>query len=578
MSILLIFAFISGLTTITAPCIWPLLPIILSSTTSGGHKKPLGITLGIMTSFAFFTLTLSYIVKIIPFDPNLLRLFAVIVIGFLGLTLLIPPLSQILEGLMSRLSGKFASTSRMQSTGFKSGYVTGFSLGLVWSPCAGPILATIATLAATQSVNFSIILVTVVYVIGVGIPLFLFATLGRNILTKTAFLSKYTGRIQQVFGVIMILTAISIFTSYDKVLSAKLLNLFPSYSSFLNNLEGQESVKRELNQLKNNKTNSNLSSYGNAPEFTGVTKWLNTDKPKTMTDLKGKVVLVDFWTYTCINCIRTLPFVTSWYDKYNNPSQCSGTLRSSAAPSDLKDKCFVVIGVHTPEFEFEKKEENVLNAISQYKINYPVALDNNYSVWQSYNNQYWPAKYLIDSKGVVRYFHFGEGEYDKTEKVIQELLTEAGQEIQMPLTQNSDQTPKSQLTPETYLGLARMQGFALAQPTTTGTGKFILPKELGVNNWAFGGTWDIQNEYSLTKLNSTLEFKFLANKVFLVITPSTKSDIIKVSLDGKVVNTITADTAKLYTLVDTTGNNTPRLLHLDFQTPGTRIYAFTFGD
>ena len=302
MSILLLFAFISGLVTILAPCIWPLLPIILSSTTAGGRKKPLGITLGVMVSFAVFTLTVSYLVKIIPFDPNILRIFAVVVIGFLGLALVIPQLNLILEGWVSKLSARFNPTQGKQSSGFLSGLITGFSLGLVWSPCAGPILATIATLAATRAVNLQIILVTGAYVLGIGIPLFIFATAGRALLTKTPFLSRYTGIVQRIFGLIMILTAIAILTNYDKTVQIQLLNLFPAYSQKLTELERQPAVKNQLNSLKSSQ--SLLPSLGLAPEFSKVTQWLNLPSGKqklTMQDLRGKVVLIDFWTYTCIN-------------------------------------------------------------------------------------------------------------------------------------------------------------------------------------------------------------------------------------------------------------------------------------
>ena len=182
MVVLLFFAFISGLVTIFAPCIWPLLPIILSSTAGGGHRKPLGITLGILMSFALLTLTISYIVKIIPFDPEILRYFAVVIIGFLGIMLVVPKLSAMLEGYVSRLSGKLGRV-RGTGDGFNSGLITGISLGIVWTPCAGPILATIATLAATRAVNFQIVLVTLVYVAGVGIPLFIFAQVGQKLLT-----------------------------------------------------------------------------------------------------------------------------------------------------------------------------------------------------------------------------------------------------------------------------------------------------------------------------------------------------------------------------------------------------------
>ncbi len=551
MSILLLFAFISGLVTIFAPCIWPLLPIVLSATTSGGHRKPLGITLGIIISFAFFTLTLSYIVRIIPFDPDILRLFAVFIIGLLGLSLVIPKLTFLLEGLVSKISGKFNISSN-QDNGFWSGILTGFSLGIVWSPCAGPILATIATLAATQSVNLQIVLVTAFYCLGIGIPLFIFATIGRRIFLKSKLLSPYTGKIQQAFGIIMILTAMLIFTGYDRILQTKLLNSIPAYSNFLYKLEGNKSVQNQLEKLKgNNKpmptpnifspTQTNL---GQAPEFVGISKWLNSE-PLTISQLKGKVVLVDFWTYTCINCIRTLPFVTSWYEKY-------------------KDKGFIVIGVHTPEFEFEKKTENVLNAIKQYNIHYPVAQDNDYLTWKAYNNHYWPAEYLIDAKGVIRHTHFGEGEYNVTEKAIQDLLKEAGQNPDMPLTNMPDQPPKSQITPETYLGLSRRD-------------KYSSSKDLSLNTWTLNGNWDEQDEYISSKEISALDFKFNAGKVFLVITPATKSDVINVLVDGKLTQTITASEAKLYPLVELPQVGT-HLLHLDFQTPGTKIYAFTFGE
>ncbi len=486
-----------------------------------------------MTSFAFFTLTISYIVKIIPFDPNILRLFAVFVIGFLGLALVIPKLTQVLEGWVSRLSSRFAPNSLQQNSGFKSGFVTGFSLGLVWSPCAGPILATIATLAATRTVSFQLVAVTLAYVLGIGIPLFIFATVGRVLLTKTPLLSRYTGVIQRIFGVIMIATALAIFTNYDKVLQTKLLNFFPDYSQALFNLEGTPQVKKQLDSLKGVVPQEN---YGTAPDFAGVTKWLNTQNSLTLADLKGKVVLIDFWTYTCINCIRTLPHVTAWYEKY-------------------KDKGFMVVGVHTPEFEFEKKTDNVLAAIKQYGINYPVAQDNDYAIWRAYNNNYWPAEYLLDTKGNIRRTHFGEGEYDLTEKAIQDLLHEAGMDGNMDLVKLTDETPTGNLTQETYLGSDRSQN----------------------NGQTLNNNWIITPEYAESKKGASLDFKFNASKVYLVITPKTGSDLIKVSLDGKVTSQITASQSKLYTLVDLKESGT-HLLHLDFLTEGTRIFAFTFGD
>lgn len=581
MILLLIFAFASGLITITAPCIWPLLPIILSGASTGGRKKPLGITVGIMVSFAVFTLTISYLVSIFQFDPTILRTFAVIVIGFLGLTLLIPSLSAKLEGFVSSLTGKAGGLLGNKGDGFIGGLITGIALGLVWSPCAGPILATIATLAATKAVNFQIVIVTIVYVIGVGIPLFLFALAGNRLFTKSRFLSKYTGAIQQTFGAVMILTAFAILTNFDKTLQVKLLDAFPGYTDFVVKLESNPLIEDQLSVLQDRdlekrddmlskpfsatETDS-LKNYGKAPEFRGIVNWLNSE-PLTIEGLRGKVVLIDFWTYTCINCIRTLPYVTSWYEKY-------------------KEQGLIVVGVHTPEFEFEKQTQNVENAIQDYSITYPVAQDNNYETWDAYNNRYWPAKYLIDKDGNIRYFHFGEGKYDETEKAIQSLLEESGQEVNQETLILEDQTPTTRLTPETYLGFLRMDRFVSPQPIESNT--FTLPPNLGENQWGFEGMWTIGPEDSKSGDDAVLQIHFNANKVFLVITPNKAGDQIKVFLDGNMVDTsnsgkdvasgvVTLDTDRLYELIDLKGNQGNHILRLEFPDNNTSVFAFTFG-
>ena len=586
---LLIFSFVSGLLTILAPCIWPLLPIILSSTTKQGKNRPLGIVLGIVLSFTIFTLTISYIVKLIPFDPNSLRLFAVVVIGVLGLTFLIPKLSSIIEGAVSKLIARFGGKLLQsgQNSGFGSAFVTGVALGLVWSPCAGPILASIATLAATRAVNFQVILVTLVYTLGVGIPLFIFALVGNKLFTRTRFLSSKLGVIQQIFGVIMILTAIAIYTNYDKTLQVKLLDAFPSFTEFLIGIEETDSVQEELDKLqggkdmpkdvdmgniiipKTNKTQpERLPNYGKAPEIIGITNWLNS-QPLTPADLKGKVVLIDFWTYTCINCIRTLPHVTGWYEKY-------------------KDDGFVVIGVHSPEFEFEKKTENVQNAIKQYSINYPVAQDNDFKTWRNYNNRYWPAKYLIDSEGNLRYSHFGEGKYEETEMAIQELLRERGDFVGAELEDMQDKTPAGVQTPETYLGLARMENFASPETPAEGPKDYSLPSNLQINQFAYGGIWDLSDESATSFQDSVLEINFIANIVNLVVTPTGPADEILVYLDGELISNedagadvkdgrVILDTERLYELVNLEERATGRRLRIEFKSQGVSIFAFTFG-
>lgn len=587
MEVLLLFAFISGLITILAPCIWPLLPIILSSTAVGGKHKAFGVTLGIMVSFAFFTLTISYVVSVIPFDPNNLRLFAVIIIGFLGLTLILPQLSQLLEGYVSRFSGLFGVGTNRSGLpagrqGFRGGFITGLALGIVWSPCAGPILATIATLAATKTVNFGIVLVTIVYVIGVGIPLFLFAIGGNAVFTKSRFFSAYTGRLQQVFGAIMILTALAIYTNYDKTLQVKLLDAIPQYSTFLYNLESSDAVKQQLDILKGDKEVEvpknkpldmlTLSNYGRAPEFAGIEKWLNLPSDLVglkLADLRGRVVLIDFWTYTCINCIRTLPHVTAWDRKY-------------------RDKGLIVVGVHTPEFEFEKKTENVEDAIKRHNIEYAVAQDNDYATWNAYANRYWPAKYLIDKDGKIRYFHFGEGKYEETEKAIQELLKETGSEVSSETVSMPDQTPRTPLTPETYLGSWRMSYLFPNGSLSDGTYDLTLSEDTPRDRFSLGGSWQIMNKYAVSGRNAALVLNFYAKDVILVMRPNQGIiGQVRVLLDGKLVDEtnagsdvkngmVTVDSDREYYLLHLTdvGNH---ILRLEFQTLGTETYAFTFG-
>lgn len=586
MLLLLFFAFISGLATILAPCIWPLLPIILSSAIIGkDHKRPLGITLGIMLSFAAFTLSISFLVKLFHFDPNNLRFIAITIIAFLGLTMIIPQLTIFLELLLSRVAG-VVGTKGQKRGGFIGGFIAGLSLGIVWSPCAGPILAAIAALAAMGQVSGSLILVTIVYVMGVGIPLFAFAYGGQQFITKARGISRYTPTIQKVFGVIMILTAIAMYTNYDKYIQAKLLDAFPSLSASLTNFESNPEIKKQLDTLQGKQSKESQPSYPitnalfntNIParEFAGITTWLqqpdgkNSEKSLTIKSLKGKVVLIDFWTYTCINCIRTLPHVTQWYDTYH-------------------DQGFTVIGVHTPEFEFEKKTQNVQQAIAQYNIHYPVAQDNDYATWNAFDNHYWPAEYLIDANGIIRRTHFGEGEYTEMEQAIKLLLKEAGYKVDKKTTQMPDETPRESLSQETYIGSNRVALYYPDRSYAEGKHTFTLAPQLPNNLFALGGKWDILPEYAITGQQSVLEYNFTAQKVFLVLRPgNNKQATIKVWLDKQPISQSQAgddvknsilpiDQDRLYNLVNLHGKTEKHLLRLEFQTPGVQVYAFTFG-
>ena len=552
MIILVAFAFIAGFVTILSPCILPVLPIVLSGGIDKGKRRPLGVVMGFIVSFTFFTLFLSTIVKLTGIPSDLLRTFSVIIILLFGFSLLFTPFQMILEKLFNTLA-KFGPKCNTGS-GFISGFILGLSLGLIWTPCVGPIIGSVITLAATSTVTLATILITLAYSTGMSIPMLVITYGGRELLQRNPWLLKNTGAIQKAFGILMIATALSILFNFDRTFQSYILRQFPQYGANLTKIEENKTVKQQLSQLQNS---PNLMNTSQAPEFELGGTWLNSS-PLTMSSLRGKVVLIDFWTYTCINCIRTLPHVTSWYEKY-------------------KDKRFVIVGIHTPEFEFEKKTENVKDAISQFRIHYPVLQDNDYFNWNAYGNQYWPTEYLIDAKGVIRRTHFGEGEYDQTEQAIVNLLREAGQTIEKNvLNEVPDQTPRIRTSPETYLGSNRMD-------------RSVSDKQpIPLHSFAFSGTWVIQPEYSITSQNSILQFHFFAGQVNLVMLPSQKNSRVKVFIDDVVVTIdqagkdvvdgkVTLDKERLYNLINIKGNDKDHILKLEFENDGVQCFAFTFG-
>ena len=573
-------AFISGLFTILAPCIWPLLPIVLADVTQSNSKRcPLGITVGVAVSFAFFTLAISVLESSIGFSPNVLRKMAVVVLLVIGISMVVPALSRRMEASISSISGKFGGIGKNQRSDFSGGFITGLALGVVWTPCSGPILASVATLAATNKVSLQVVVVTLFYVAGVSIPLFGFAVGGQKLLAKSRRLSKHTGRIQIASGVIMIITAVGIYTNYDKTIEAKLLNAIPSYSNALTKIESGSGVTKALSKLKGSKSvpttvSGNQSGLFNAnetaPEIRGIEKWLNTSGPQTLASLKGKVVLVDFWTYSCINCLRTLPHVEAWYNKYHSLG-------------------FEVIGVSTPEFAFEKDPGNVARAIKQYGIPYPVALDNNYKTWNAYNNQYWPAEYLIDATGKIRRTEFGEGNYPESEQAIRTLLTSAGHTITVAPSDLPDTTPTTQLTPETYFGSNRAQ-FGFPTPNYP-NGTFTIPEQKSVplDQFALGGKWTIQPDFIDSHKGATITEHFDASKVFLILNPKLgATNTVAVTYNGKplvgslagsdVVNgIIKVDSDRLYNIFSSGATNSNGTLKFTFLDDGIQAFTFTFG-
>lgn len=576
MILLLFFAFLAGIATILSPCILPILPVVLSGSVSGGRRRSIGIIAGFILSFTFFTLFLAKIIQLTDISADFLRIVAAAVLILFGISLFIPQFQLFMERMFTRLSTFTPKTNA--KSGFFGGFLIGVSIGLIWAPCVGPIMAGVIALAAASTVTAETFLITLSYAIGSGIPMFLVMIGGRRLLNKVSFLSANTAIIQKGFGILMVLLAIAVFFNWDRNFEAFIAGT--KYGADLTNLENNQAVRNQLHILKgNNTTNTNnidttglFNSNSPAPDFVGINHWLNVDKPLSIKDLRGKVVLVDFWTYTCINCIRTLPFTTSWYNKY-------------------KDQGFVVIGVHTPEFQFEHETSNVENAIKQYKIYYPVAQDNNYATWNNYNNEYWPAEYLIDANGIIRRTHFGEGEYDQTEKAIQALLQEAGKKVPKSLILMRDQAPAGGISPETYLGSARMQYYFPSGSLSNGKQKFSLADNPDQNSFSYGGEWTVTNEYAQADNNATLNYNFTASKVFVILMPAGQVNVastVKVYLDGKIIDqsvagtdvkngVITVDTDRLYNVVDLHGKTENHVLKLEFLTPGTQAFTFTFG-
>jgi cytochrome c biogenesis protein CcdA/thiol-disulfide isomerase/thioredoxin len=573
MALLILFAFLAGIATIFAPCILPVLPVVLSAGISGGKQRPLGIVAGLVASFTFFTLSLSWLTRHLGISPDALRLFAISVILIFGVMLLIPKLLVTFEVWLSKRIPQVNADSTRGD--FLGGILIGISLGLVWTPCVGPIVASVISLAASSTVTLTSVFITAAYALGTSVPLLVLIYGGQGMLRRLRSANKAIPKIQMVFGAIMVLTAIAMLFGLDRTLQTSLLAKLPSSisSGLTQHLEQSNLVKGQLKKLKTSDDNSMPSSsqivggassglpvLGNAPEFSGITGWLNSE-PLTLASLKGKVVLVDFWTYSCINCIRTLPHVTSWYDTY-------------------KDQGFVVVGVHSPEFAFEKEGKNVAAAIKEHGIHYPVAQDNDFATWKAYDNQYWPAEYLIDAQGRVRETHFGEGNYDETEANIRSLLKEAKVSALPTMAPAlADTTPTDRLSPETYLGLNRRTRLSTDSD----------PLKLGNNEWNLSGNWQSGNDsITSTAAGDSLSFRFTGKDVYLVMNPPSGSTAkVRVLLDGKESEASSGADVKsggvevsedrLYHLVHLENAGNWHVLTLVFETPGTGAFAFTFG-
>jgi cytochrome c biogenesis protein CcdA/thiol-disulfide isomerase/thioredoxin len=598
MLVLVLVAFIAGLVTAVSPCVLPILPIVLATGADGDRRRPYLVIVGLIASFTFFTLASVQIISALGLPSSALRDIAIAIIAIFGLTLLVPALSEAFERATGRLqragarlmtppSGSIAiatgsgltggspSTPSPKRASIAGGLLTGVGLGLVWTPCAGPILGAITSLAVTAPGSWSTLVLVFTYSVGAGLPLLAIAQGGRATMARLRMRSA-SAWATKAFGIVVLVTAGLMAVGADTALSADLTSALPNWTDTLQSLERSNPVQAALNQVEGHgqatgqpaSNGSDLSDLGPAPEFTGIDHWLNS-KPLTLADLRGKVVLVDFWTYSCINCIRTLPYVEGWYEKYASDG-------------------LVVVGVHAPEFAFEHDTGNVSAAIARYGITYPVAQDNEFATWSAYNNEYWPADYLIDATGHIRAEHFGEGDYDGTEADIRALLQNAGSSALPSQTAGPVGAPIANgQTPETYLGSARQANFQGDYPGD-GTHTLKLPSQLDLNYWALDGTWDVASQYvTATQAQDKLELSFQARDVYLVLSaPGSVTAHVTISgaptaptggtEDVSASGELTVSSARLYHLVHLSASEQATLT-ITFDSPGVQAFAFTFG-
>lgn len=558
----ILFAILAGILTVAAPCILPMLPILLGASVGQQSKqRPLLIVAGFIASFAASSLILSALVNSLGLSPNTIRNTAVLLLAMFGLFMLWP---KPFELLTLKLSGAINKAGKIgNGQGNLSGLFLGFVLGIIWTPCAGPVLGSILTLIATQGSTGKSAILILAYALGAGIPMLIIAYGSQYITAKVRWLAKYSTRLQRIFGVLILLLALSMYLQYDTKIELALTQAFPQ-SSLENKLV--QSINPMANKNENKLYNSaaghstlyqtirekiKFQNYGVAPEFTGISNWLNSN-PLTLKQLRDKVILVDFWTYSCINCIRTLPYVTKWYNTY-------------------KDKGLVVVGVHTPEFAFEKVEGNVATAIKRFNINYPVAQDNDYGTWNAYQNRYWPAEYLIDQNGQIVYEHFGEGEYDHTENAIRQLLS---MDPSAPLDNGQDLNGIE--SPEMYFEPSRLENLTPDQQPSVNSQLYTLTQNLALNNFALSGQWQFKDDHAeLTTGPGVIRLRYHSKKVFMVAS-SNKPTTITVRLDGKKVGEVTVEASQLYPLIHSAVSG-EHILDISIPDAGFEAFAFTFG-
>ena len=560
---LVLIGLVGGIITGLSPCVLPVLPVVLLGGGSAGpdtgpdaesaRRRPYLVVLGLTLSFAVFTLFGSLILASLHLPDDAIRWLGLALLVLVGLGLLVPPLGHLIERPFYRFPQRALGTGR-------NGFLLGIALGAVFVPCAGPVLAAITVAGATGHIGLRTVGLTLGFAVGTAIPLLAFALAGRGLTQRLGAFRRHQGAFRAVSGAVVIVLAVALTFNLSDIIQRDIPNYFQAVGNSLEKgakaaPQGGGSVSLQACQTAALYGGSGLEKCGSAPAFRGIQQWLNTPggQPVSLASLKGKVVLVDFWAYSCINCQRELPHVEAWDKAY--------------ASDGLE-----VVGVHTPEYAFEHVPSNVAAGVRRLGLTFPVALDNSYGTWNAYDNQSWPAAYLIDASGQIRHVSIGEGDYGGEEQLIRQLLTAAHPGIALPrATDVPDTTPEdSAQTPETYLGAERQQGYHGSTPYATG--RFVPPATLPANSFTLSGTWTIGQESITAGQGAGITLAFHASKVYLdvggtgtlTVSAGGTSKVIRVSGAPDIYTVATKQPAG-------DGTVTIRL------SPGLQAYSFTFG-
>jgi len=560
---LVLIGLVGGIITGLSPCVLPVLPVVLLGGGSAGpdtgpdaesaRRRPYLVVLGLTLSFAVFTLFGSLILASLHLPDDAIRWLGLALLVLVGLGLLVPPLGHLIERPFYRFPQRALGTGR-------NGFLLGIALGAVFVPCAGPVLAAITVAGATGHIGLRTVGLTLGFAVGTAIPLLAFALAGRGLTQRLGAFRRHQGAFRAVSGAVVIVLAVALTFNLSDIIQRDIPNYFQAVGNSLEKgakaaPQGGGSVSLQACQTAALYGGSGLEKCGPAPAFSGIQQWLNTPggQPVSLASLKGKVVLVDFWAYSCINCQRELPHVEAWDKAY--------------ASDGLE-----VVGVHTPEYAFEHVPSNVAAGVRRLGLTFPVALDNSYGTWNAYDNQSWPAAYLIDASGQIRHVSIGEGDYGGEEQLIRQLLSAAHPGIALPrATDVPDTTPDdSAQTPETYLGAERQQGYHGSAPYATG--QFTAPATLPADSFALAGAWTIGQESITAGKGAGITLAFHASKVYLdvggtgtlTVSAGGTSKVIRVSGAPDIYTVATKQPAG-------DGTVTIRL------SPGLQAYSFTFG-